>query len=231
MSRIYLSYLAWPELKEALAREGHQICVLSPKQAVSEPISAHPDIYMCKMGTSPKSPVSISVDSRYENGYPSDVPYNAVVTEKYIICNVKTVSTELVCAAKQLYPGLEIINVAQGYTKCNVVVVDERHFITEDVGIFTAEARYRNDHKTVEPENSPEFLLISSGNVEIPGFKRGFIGGVSGRIGNDIWFNGDITMHPDYLRIRAFIDELGLGIRYVPGKKLTDIGSIIEEQV
>ena len=61
MSRIYISYLAWPELKDALAEAGHKMCVLGPKQAVSEPVSAHPDIYMCKLGASPKSPVLVKL--------------------------------------------------------------------------------------------------------------------------------------------------------------------------
>ena len=229
MSRIYLSYLAWPELKDMLAQAGHQICVLSPKQAVSEAISAHPDVYMCKMGTTPRSPVFAGNEALLGPVYPCDVLNNSVVTEKFLICNLKTVSPELIDASKQLYPDIITINVAQGYTKCNMVVVDERHFITEDEGIYKAIEGYNASWRKDQPE--AVCLLVRPGSAELPGYTRGVLGGASGRIGNDIWFNGDITIHPDYFKIRAFIDGLGLGIRYVHGKKLTDIGSIIEEEI
>ena len=219
MSLIHISVNAYPEVLEALRDEGHQIAPEGPKQAVSEAISTHPDIFMYKLGAAPKSPVFRGNETLLGPVYPSDVPYNAVVTERFMICNTKTVSVGLLSAAKALYPDIQTIHVPQGYTKCNIVVVDENHFITEDAGIYDA------------VESFAECLLIKPGHVLLPGFKRGFIGGASGRIGDEIWFNGDFEAHPDHESIRNFIEGCRLGIRSFTGLPLLDIGSIIEEVV
>ena len=221
MSRINISYIAYKELTDVLAESGHQICFTGQKQAVSEPISSHPDIYMCKLGTAPKSPVFKGNTDLLGPEYPSDVLYNAVVTEKYMICNTGTVSPDLINAAKDLYPDIKVIHVAQGYTKCNLVVVDDSHFITEDEGIY----------KALCAEDGPECLLISAGHVELPGYKRGFVGGASGRVGDEIWFNGDLNAHPDAENIVNLICGCGLTACWITDKPLTDIGSIIEEQI
>ena len=221
MSRIYVSINAYQKMIDSLCEEGHLIAFVRPCKAVSEPISMHPDICIIKLGTSLKSPVFAGNTSLLGPEYPNDVLYNAVVTERFFICNTKTVSRDLVKAVNTLYPDIRTIHVNQGYTKCNIVVIDEKHFITEDDGIF----------KALDAEEGAECLLIEGGYVLLPGHDRGFIGGASGRIGDDIWFNGDISAHPDYDRIKSFIEGCGLGIRYVSGRPLFDIGSIIEEQI
>ncbi len=219
MSRIYVSINAYQKMIDALCEEGHLIAFVRPCKAVSEPISMHPDICIIKLGTSLKSPVFAGNTSLLGPEYPNDVLYNAVVTECFFICNTKTVSRDLVKAVNTLYPDIRTIHVNQGYTKCNIVVIDEKHFITEDDGIF----------KALDAEEGAECLLIEGGHVLLPGYDRGFIGGASGRIGDDIWFNGDISAHPNYDRIKSFIERCGLGIRYVSGRPLMDIGSIIED--
>ena len=221
MSRIHVSYNAFPELTDALAEMGHQICFWGRKHAVSEPISSHPDIYMCKLGTSSRSPVFKGDADLLGPEYPTDVLYNAVVTEKFMICNTATVSPDLMRAAKDLYPDIKVIHVAQGYTKCNIVVVDDSHFITEDKGIYRA----------LCDADGPECLLVSAGHVELPGYKRGFIGGASGRIGDEIWFNGDLSTHPEAADIVDLICGCGLIVSWITNKSLVDIGSIIEEPI
>ncbi len=221
MSRIYVSINAYQKMIDALCEEGHLIAFVRPCKAVSEPISMHPDICIIKLGTSLKSPVFALDTSLLGKEYPKDVLYNAVVTERFFICNTKTVSKDLVKAVNTLYPDIRTIHVNQGYTKCNIVVIDEKHFITEDDGIF----------KALDAEEGAECLLIEGGHVLLPGHDRGFIGGASGRVGDEIWFNGDISVHPDHLKIKEFIENCGLTVRYVKGKPLLDIGSIIEEYV
>ncbi|MBQ2311046.1 MAG: hypothetical protein II185_00650 [Firmicutes bacterium] len=221
MDTVLISSCASNELKKALTENGCALVPIGPCEAVSEPISCHPDIFLCKLGTAPESPVFKGNTDLLGPEYPSDVLYNAVVTEKFMICNTSTVSPDLMQAAKDLYPDLKVIHVAQGYTKCNVVVVDNSHFITEDEGIY----------KALCASNGPECLLISAGHVELPGYKRGFIGGASGRIGDEIWFNGDLSAHPDAEKIVNFICECGLTACWITDKPLVDIGSIIEETI
>jgi hypothetical protein len=69
--------------------------------------------------------------------------------------------------------------VKQGYTKCSLVVVDEKSVITSDMGLAAALQRFEID-----------VLLISQGHVALPGLQYGFLGGASGRAGDEILFNG-----------------------------------------
>lgn len=98
--------------------------------------------------------------------------------------------------------------------------VDGSHIITEDEGVFRA----------VSEKTDIKVLLISPKQVKLNGFAYGFIGGTSGRIGNEMIFSGDVTKHSDYAKIRSFIEECGLDIKYFD-YPLTDIGSIIEEKI
>ena len=231
MSIIHISDLAYREIMQQIEADGHILAVQKPSAAVSEPICMHPDIFMCKLGSSPKSPVFHGDPDRLSSLYPDDVQYNAVVTEKYIICNKNTVSPELINAATSLYPDIETICVKQGYTKCNIIVVDEYSFITEDAGIFKAIRQYRTQKvNTGKSFKLPECLLVRPGHIKLPGYDRGFIGGCSGRIGDTIWFNGNIYMHPDRESIISFIEKRGIAIKSIKNKPLIDIGSIIEEQ-
>ena len=48
-------------------------------------------------------------------------------------------------------------------------------------------------------------------------------------MGNTIIFNGDITRHSDFARIKDFIAERGKEMVWFSEYRLTDIGSVIEE--
>ncbi len=76
-----------------------------------------------------------------------------------------------------------------------------------------------------------EVLLISKGSIALPGFDCGFIGGCAGHIKvNDkstIVFNGNLSAHPDYKKIAAFIHDRDIDIRFFEDYPLTDIGSIL----
>lgn len=139
---------------------------------------------------------------------------------------------------------MQKIHVPQGYAKCNMVAVDDTHIITEDAGVAKAIemamwrkrnsiGRGRGEERKREQESFEterlKVLLISPKQVALPGFPHGFIGGASGRVGDTMIFNGDITKHSDYEKIRPFIEETGLSIKYF-NYPLTDIGSIIEER-
>ena len=108
------------------------------------------------------------------------------------------------------------VNVKQGYACCSIVPVDEDSIITYDRGIA----------KAAEAAGL-SVLTIGPGHVELPGYDTGFIGGTSGRVGDEIIFNGDLSAHPDCQAIRQFIEERGLKVRYFSGYPLRDIGSII----
>ncbi len=211
MSTIYLSETANPLLIKYLEDQGHKTSIIEMTDITYKPVSSHPDIYMCSMG--PGKPVFLGCPEKIGKKYPNNIIYNAACTGKFFIHNTRHTDPLLL----QHVESLEIINVSQGYTKCNTLIVDENSIITSDVGIYNS------------CYGQLDVLLISQGHIKLQGFNHGFIGGASGRIGDSIIFNGDITQHPDYKKIAAFIENRDLKIKYFTEYPLEDIGSIIEE--
>ena len=209
MSTIYLSETAHPALREYLIGEGHSLKIIEDTKLTYYPVSTHPDIYMCSMGTG--RPVFFGCPEKIGSKYPENIRYNAACTGKFFIHNLRHTDPGLMKAAENTVK----INVSQGYTKCSVLIVDEDSIITSDEGIYKSCYGKLN------------VLLINPGHIRLRGFPYGFIGGTSGRIGDTVIFNGDITRHPDYEKIAAFIESRDLKIKYFTSSELEDIGSII----
>lgn len=171
--------------------------------------------------------------------YPDDVPYNAVVTDRFLIHNTELTSHEVLERAR--FAGLQIINVRQGYTRCSCLPVGSNAFITADEGIAkslrawnemirseaaSAVADGDDDEAASLMNDMIDILLIRQGYVHLEGFDHGFIGGTAGAVGKKIYFNGDLTEHPDSDIIVRFIEEHGYEPIWFADEPLTDIGSI-----
>lgn len=158
--------------------------------------------------------------------YPYDVPYNAAVTDRYFIHNTAYTAPALYDLARER--GMEIIRVKQGYSRCSCVIAGPDAVITADRGIASSIEAY---NAMLEEEGAGEewldYLLVEQGHVELPGYRYGFIGGASGMIEGKVYFNGDLSAHPDHERICAFIEEHGCRPVWYPGEALKDIGSIV----
>ncbi len=215
MPTIYVSPNAGFALITALGQLGHDVCLTVPAATLHPAIAAHPDMLMCKLGACRGSPIYFMDTAQLAPQYPSDARCNALCLEGYFVHRLDISDKKLLSLA--VSRGLKPVNVRQGYTKCSSVVVDGNSIITADPGVASA----------VGALPGTEVLRIRPGYVELKGFNTGFIGGASGRIGNDIWFNGDITAHPDWRAISQFILCRGLGIRRFD-YQLEDIGSLIE---
>ena len=222
MKKIYISPLAGKPLIEYLKQKGFEICFTEKLDAVAEPVAYHPDLIMCKLGVEDETPVFHGDASKLGSAYPADILYNACCTGHYFIHNLKYTAPELLAASEQVAHHMKKpllpVSVPQGYTKCNIVCVDENSIITSDAGI---------EKSCVSAGMS--VLLIRPGPVLLPGYSYGFLGGASGRIGDKIVFNGDLSAHPDFNVISAFIESRGLSCVYFKDYPLTDIGSIIVE--
>ena len=214
MNRIYISARAEQALIEYLAGCGHEVCMLPRIPGPDPAIADHPDLVYCSLG--PGRPVFHGKISAVGRPYPSDVPYNACCTGRYFIHNLKYTVPELLAAAEDA--GMTLVDVPQGYARCSCLPVAEDAVITADQGIIRA---CRAAGLTV--------LEVVPGHVVLPGYKYGFIGGCGGRIGDTIVFHGNLSEHPDGMRIRSFIEDRGLKCVDFPDFPLTDIGSIIEE--
>jgi len=216
MKKIYLSEEANPHFVEYLVRLGYQCDTVHCSPNLARGIASHPDLFMCKLGCSPDSPIFYGNPSAPRAPYPLDIPYNAVCTGKYFIHSLGFTDSSLMALAQKM--EMILIDVPQGYTKCNVVVVDENSLITADKGIYKA--------CSVHPEI--DCLLVNSGHVKLPGFSTGFLGGASGRVAENVLFHGSLQNHPDFTLIKSFIESKGLETIWFEEFPLTDIGSVIE---
>jgi hypothetical protein len=158
--------------------------------------------------------------------YPDDVPYNAVATERFFIHNTELTSPALLDRAR--FAGLQIINVNQGYTRCSCLPVGNRAVITADEGIARTLRAVNAMILEEDPDSDDtiDILLIRKGYIHLEGFEYGFIGGTAGTVDNCIYFNGDLTEHPDSDLIINFIENRGFKPVWFPDEPLTDIGSI-----
>lgn len=149
-----------------------------------------------------------------KDGYPLDVPYNAVKIGNFLLCNPKTLDSSIFHLAKS--EDCAIISCKQGYTKCSVAVVSENAVVTDDPGI--------------EKALTPFFdvLLVQKGSVCLDGYPYGLFGGCCGLISKDtLLFVGDYKKHDDAERIRSFLRNYGVYPESLCGGPLKDIGSFI----
>ena len=167
-------------------------------------------------GEIPNSFLGVDIDFPCEyKKYPSDVFFNCVVIGNDLICNTKTVHKKVLDYTED--SKLKIINVNQGYAKCNICVVDEGSVITEDCGIASILNKYGYD-----------VLLLKNHCVRLPGYEYGFIGGASGKLAKDkLAFFGCIENHTEFGRIYDFLNRKGIEAVSLSDEPITDYGSLI----
>ena len=215
MGKTYIAKDANRRLREYILTTGQELELVETIGIVSKPISNHPDVFLCKMGIDDDAPIFYAMEDHLGPEYPKDSAYNAACTGKFFIHNFDITDPALLQAAKDM--GMTMINVNQGYTKCNVAIIDEKSIITSDRGIA----------KACEDYPELEVLLIEPGFIRLDGFETGFIGGASGKVLNEYIFNGNLGKHPDFARIVDFVESHGLTPKWFPEYQLTDIGSIL----
>jgi len=147
--------------------------------------------------------------------YPDNAKFNAVCMGKYFIHNLKVTEKKLLADATHM--GKTLIDVAQGYTKCNMAIVSDNAAITSDQGIANS---LRNA--------DIDLLVITPGHILLEGQPHGFIGGASGLIRDKMVFHGNLSAHPDFDKIKEFVEKHKCELVYFEEFELSDIGSIIE---
>jgi len=213
---IYVSERADERLLEYLRTLGREVRKVPASALVYDAVSAHPDIYMCALKTENSNVLIKAQPGELGYEYPACAAFNAVCLDKYFVHCLKYTNTRLLKAAENA--GKIPVNVRQGYTKCSCTVVDGHSVITADPGIAAC----------LERLGGVDVLRIRPGYVSLPGFDYGFLGGASGRVGDELIFSGDLSAHPDFGVISDFIKAHGVQLRYFPEYPLEDIGSIIE---
>lgn len=201
------------------------------EEAVYRSIESHPDIYFFQAG--PASVICAPGLAKEEilplveagvmaikgktnpcGEYPLTARYNAVRVGDAVFHDTGISDPIILRIAKE--NGLRMVNVTQGYTRCSVLPVGDSALVTSDAGIAA----------TAESEGF-DVLLISSGDIVLPGENYGFIGGTAGVTPQgDIIFLGDIAMHPAGEDIAAFLKAHDVSWTCLEGLPLYDAGSL-----
>jgi len=201
--------------------------VLQTDGLVYKSISGHPDILICQgdEGLVIAPGLSIEIKKSLTNAgielytgsenpgkaYPESARYNAVVTSEYIIHNMKITSK----AIFETFPGRKHLHVNQGYTRCNLLALNNECFITSDKGI----------EKVLLTEGK-QVLFVDPSPIRLKGQKFGFFGGCCGIYNNEVLIAGSLHHHPQGDEIRVFIAKKGFSIKELYDGPLVDVGGI-----
>lgn len=155
----------------------------------------------------------IKGSSKLTSTYPFDIAYNVARVSNFAFH--KTKYTDLVI--REYSKNVQFIDVAQGYSKCNICIVAKNAFITDDISIY---------EKGVE--NGIDVLKINTGDVLLKGFKYGFFGGATGLISHDILaITGNVEKHVNFMEIYDFCSKYGVKVESLTPDYMVDIGSIL----
>lgn len=225
-----VDYRAKKQIK-ALRNMGNNVIPVYSHPHLQSPVSAHPDMLIYSIynhviyapGTSYTTLRAIrSLGFNLIKGattltcnYPGDIAYNIARIGNKIFHNLKHTDNVLRDILEKY--GFTFVHVNQGYTKCNVCILNDYAVITEDKGIASVLEREGIDT-----------LLLPPGNVRLPGYSYGFIGGASGALNDDILvFTGRIWDKAVSKRIEGFAEKHNKIIKYLSDNEIIDIGSII----
>lgn len=222
------------ELENRLLDRGIKLIKTPKCRNVYDAISYHPDIqfFNCGKGKIIVAPnlyeeyvelldglgIEVIKGSKYlKRKYPDDVAYNVCVVGKYALHNFEYTDKEVLKYLDE--KGFERINIKQGYSKCSICVVDDKSIITADKGIA----------ESIENSGADiNYLLIEEGNIDLFDMNFGFIGGCTGLLSDkEVGFLGKIENHPDFEKIKKFLNKCGKTYVSLSEEKLLDLGSII----
>jgi len=222
---------AYPGIRMELEKQGIKVISVGSSALLPEPVQAHADMLCHPLGgrrvVVAKREKKLLVNlkqfgfqtresaSVIAGSYPNDSPLNAARVGNRLIANPRVLDKTIRddCFSNHI----KIVEVRQGYAKCSVAVVDEHSIITSDHGIAVAASK-----------EGIEVLKIQPGYIRLPGYSYGFIGGSCGLIGrNRMAFAGNPNCHPDFYKIKEFLDRRKIEIIALSKDSLLDIGGMI----
>lgn len=218
----------------SLEKQGYKSICLPTFNCLPKPVSAHPDMLIFvlsdtlvthtdyyKIARKQIDEITQTLnlklclsDEKISHQYPNDVLFNAAVIGKYLIANMDLTSKEIRRLAEKT--GLTPIHINQGYAKCSLCVVSENAVVTSDKGIV----------KALSQKTELNILEIREGFVDLDGYNHGFIGGASGTDRDNVYFCGDLSLHPDGEKIVRFCAEQGKKAVSLLKTPLCDVGTI-----
>lgn len=206
--------------RSSLAKLNIPFSVLPDEPSLPKPLASHPDMRAITVGgktfscgETAKILGCTDTGEVFGATYPADVLFNGFVLGKRLFCNRKAFSKVVQSYAPEC--GMEIVDVRQGYAKCSTLVLGDTQIITADRGIAKAAAPFCN------------VLLIREGDILLPPYTHGFIGGASFVLDHTVYFFGNIDTHTDAASIKTHLKENGYTAVSLSDEPLSDCGGAI----
>lgn len=221
--------------EDALTKKGFCVIKLLPMSELDEPIASHTDmltfyientLFMSKKYAEEqpllfdkiksllKDTKIVLTEGSQKSPYPNDAIFNGLIMGKRLFCKKDSFSAEIMDFAEGC--GYEIINVRQGYPACTVLKLSDTLAVTADRGM----------ERSLKKEGI-SVILIKNGNISLPPYPYGFIGGAGSAFGGRLYFLGDIkTLGPENEALCA-IEESSLEVVSLSSDVLTDLGGIL----
>jgi len=193
----------------------------------SNSISGHPDIFLYQdkdhLIVAPNSPVDLFIfldnnNIKYtkgcrEVGHELDdhVQYNCLSTSEFFIHKSGYTDSTIL----EINKYKEFVQLPQAYARCSLVHLCENNFLTSDRGI-----------EKVLLQRGLSCFYFNPEEITIKDHKNGLIGGAVGMLGNKIFFNGNIELHADGLRLKEHLLNLNFEIVNLSDEHLYDGGCI-----
>lgn len=149
----------------------------------------------------------IAVDG-IKSPYPTDSKLNFTIVGDYAFAAKNHV---------EYIDGYKVIPIKQGYSKCNICILNENAIITSDKDILLKAEKFGFNS-----------YYLPNDDISLSGYSCGFWGGCSGLIGkNEIFFNGNIEEISCYKDLISILEKEKIEPIYPTNVKLSDNGSII----
>ena len=221
--------------ERALEIRGFHVIKMPPMSSLPEAMASHPDMLLAFLdGTILTSAEycdtaayvfceirellpNIKIrfcDTAQGKEYPFDAVYNVLVVGKKLFCRAKTVAKEILEFAEE--HGYEVIDVKQGYPACTTLTIGDRCAITADAGM-----------KKALYESGIPVATIENGNILLPPYEYGFIGGAAGVYQDKVYFLGNLDLHPSASIIKEACIRAGATPISLSDEELSDLGRII----
>ncbi len=223
------------DMERRLVLLGFHVITLPPHPTLGEAVASHTDMLIVRLGDEyisvadycdtapwvftdltellPGKRIVLTADL-LSGKYPEDCRLNILKMGDCMFAKCDTVSPYLLDRAREL--GLETVDVRQGYPACTVLKLSESEAITADRGMARTLA-----------ERGISVTLIENGDIELPPYEYGFIGGTAGVFENKVYFLGDPRTHRSYPLIESACSRAGLEIVSLGDGRLIDLGGIL----
>ncbi len=215
----------YPRFYETIKNVGYDCIPTKKNELLDERTSSHADLHVLKIN---EEEIFILRNCSYNihnhkihkteevpsNIYPKDCLLNCLILGKKVFCFEKGIDARL--CSYFIENNYNIINVKQGYTKCSVLKLNDRAIITADLGIANAAMQH-----------DVEVLLIKEGYIDLNGYNFGFIGGSSFVVDKNVFFFGNLLLHPSANEIINFCSKYGFDCISLSEDKLIDIGGAV----